>query len=85
MPGLGDMAGAQRCGVGSAAEEDEIEGFSAGKKGRRQLRHVSTDPGRRRAERSAVDSYTELTHETQNSKLKTQNSKPKILNSQFMF
>jgi hypothetical protein len=61
MPGLGDMAGAPGRGVGSAAEEDELE-LSAGKKGRRQLGYISTNPWRRRAERAAVDTYTELAH-----------------------
>jgi hypothetical protein len=83
MPGLGNIAGTRGRGVGSAAEEDEFERLSAGKQGRRQLGHISPDPGRRRAERAAVDPYLELTHETQNSKLKIQ--KLKILNSKSKF
>jgi hypothetical protein len=82
MPGLGDMARAPGRGVRLAAEEDEIEGLSAGQKGRRQLGYISTDPGRRRAERAAVDTDSELMHVVRNSKLKTQNSKRRELKTQ---
>jgi hypothetical protein len=73
VPGLGNVAGARWRGVGLAAEEDELEGLSAGKKGRCQLGHVSPDPGRRRAERAAVDPDFELTGVIQNAKCKMQN------------
>jgi hypothetical protein len=82
MPGLGDVARAPGRGVRLAAQEDEIEGLSAGKQCRRQLGHVSTDPGRWRGERAAVDTDSELMHVVRNSKLKTQNSKRRELKTQ---
>jgi hypothetical protein len=60
-------------GIGSAAEGDELEGLSAGEKSRCQLGHIPANTGRGRAERAAVEAYFELTHETQDSKLKIQN------------